>query len=69
MRQTYWQDRFISIMSASFAGVATLLAAIGLYGVLAYTVVAAHPRIRPADGARRRNPGGCARSCLDRSHG
>jgi ABC-type antimicrobial peptide transport system permease subunit len=31
-------DRFISIMSTSFAVLATLLAAVGLYGVLAYTV-------------------------------
>ena len=31
-------DRFISMMSASFAILATLLAGIGLYGVLAYTV-------------------------------
>ena len=31
-------DRAIGIMSATFAGVATILAAIGLYGVLAYTV-------------------------------
>ena len=31
-------DRFISVMSTSFAVLATLLAAIGLYGVLAYTV-------------------------------
>jgi ABC-type antimicrobial peptide transport system permease subunit len=31
-------DRMISTMAASFAVVATLLAAVGLYGVLAYTV-------------------------------
>jgi predicted permease len=31
-------DRIVTILSASFASLATLLAAIGLYGVLAYTV-------------------------------
>lgn len=31
-------DRFVTIMSAAFASLATLLAALGLYGVLAYTV-------------------------------
>jgi predicted permease len=31
-------DRLVTILSASFAGLATLLAAIGLYGVLAYGV-------------------------------
>jgi ABC-type antimicrobial peptide transport system permease subunit len=31
-------DRFISILSAAFAVLATLLAGVGLYGVLAYTV-------------------------------
>jgi predicted permease len=31
-------DRLVTSMSAAFAGLATLLAAIGLYGVLAYTV-------------------------------
>jgi predicted permease len=37
-QQNVFMDRFISIMSTSFAVLATLLAAIGLYGVLAYTV-------------------------------
>jgi predicted permease len=32
------QDRMMSVLSASFAGLATALAALGLYGVLAYTV-------------------------------
>ncbi|MDX1384789.1 MAG: ADOP family duplicated permease, partial [Thermoanaerobaculia bacterium] len=31
-------DRFLSVLSAAFASLATLLAAVGLYGVLAYTV-------------------------------
>jgi predicted permease len=31
-------DRLVTILSASFAGLATLLAAIGLYGVLAYSM-------------------------------
>jgi predicted permease len=38
VRENVFLDRFISTMSAAFAGLATLLAAIGLYGVLAYTV-------------------------------
>jgi predicted permease len=37
-RENVFEDRIISILSASFAGLATVLAAIGLYGVLAYTV-------------------------------
>ena len=37
-RQNIGVDRVITILSAAFAIVATLLAAIGLYGVLAYTV-------------------------------
>jgi predicted permease len=32
------QDRLMSVLSAAFAGLATALAAIGLYGVLSYTV-------------------------------
>jgi ABC-type antimicrobial peptide transport system permease subunit len=38
IRETVFLDRMISILSASFAALATLLAGIGLYGVLAYTV-------------------------------
>jgi predicted permease len=38
VRDNVFLDRFIGIMSTSFAVLATLLAALGLYGVLAYTV-------------------------------
>jgi ABC-type antimicrobial peptide transport system permease subunit len=38
IRENVFMDRMISTLSASFAALATLLAAVGLYGVLAYTV-------------------------------
>src|SRR5262249_23466144 len=38
IRQNVFLDRLISVLSAAFASLATLLAATGLYGVLAYTV-------------------------------
>ncbi|HEY0971403.1 MAG TPA: ABC transporter permease [Gemmatimonadales bacterium] len=38
IRENVFLDRMISTLSASFAVLATLLAAVGLYGVLAYTV-------------------------------
>ena len=38
IKENVFLDRMISILSASFALLATLLAAIGLYGVLAYNV-------------------------------
>jgi predicted permease len=38
VRENVFLDRFISVLSAAFAILATVLAAIGLYGVLAYTV-------------------------------
>jgi ABC-type antimicrobial peptide transport system permease subunit len=37
-RENVFLDRIISTLSAAFAALATLLAAVGLYGVLAYTV-------------------------------
>jgi ABC-type antimicrobial peptide transport system permease subunit len=38
VEENVFLDRLISTMSAGFAVLATLLAAVGLYGVLAYTV-------------------------------
>jgi predicted permease len=38
VRENVFLDRIISVLSTAFASLATLLAAIGLYGVLAYTV-------------------------------
>jgi putative ABC transport system permease protein len=38
VRQNIFLDRFVGTLSASFAIMATILAAVGLYGVLAYTV-------------------------------
>ena len=38
IRENLFLDRIISILSAAFAILATLLAGVGLYGVLAYTV-------------------------------
>ena len=38
VRENVFLDRFISVLSIAFAVLATLLAAVGLYGVLAYTV-------------------------------
>jgi ABC-type antimicrobial peptide transport system permease subunit len=38
VRENVFLDRMISVLSAAFACLATLLAAVGLYGVLAYTI-------------------------------
>jgi ABC-type antimicrobial peptide transport system permease subunit len=38
VRENVYLDRMITTLSAAFAALATLLAAVGLYGVLAYSV-------------------------------
>ncbi len=38
VRENVFLDRLMTVLSVSFAALATLLAAVGLYGVLAYTV-------------------------------
>jgi predicted permease len=38
VRQNVYLDLFVTTLASTFAGLATLLAAIGLYGVLAYTL-------------------------------
>ena len=38
VEESVFEDRSITVLAAAFAGLATLLAAVGLYGVLAYTV-------------------------------
>ena len=38
IEENVFLDRMISVLSTAFAALATLLAAVGLYGVLAYTV-------------------------------
>ena len=54
--ESLFVERMVAMLSAAFGLLATLLAAIGLYGVMSYAVTHAHPRDRPARGARRRPP-------------
>ena len=56
VRENVFLDRMISVLSAAFAFLATLLAAVGLLRRARLHRVAAHARDRPADGARRRGP-------------
>ncbi len=51
--ETLLTERLIALLSAGFGLLATLLATIGLYGVMAFVGGAAHKGTGAADGARR----------------
>ena len=56
IRESLFVERMVAALSAAFGILATLLAALGLYGVMAFAVAAAHPRDRHPHGAGRAAP-------------
>lgn len=59
VRETLWEERFFAVVFWAFGVMATCLAALGLYGVLSYTVMLRRHElgIRMAMGASGRNVG------------
>jgi hypothetical protein len=53
-------ERMIALLATSFAGLALFMAAVGLYGVLAYSTCAAHARNWRSHGSRRKPDVGSA---------